>query len=122
MARILVVDDEIEICEMLKKKLAPLGHEIETALNGKVAMRLQRENPFDLVITDIFMPEKEGIETIRELRRDYPHIKIIAVTGGYRYGPGELLEAARMLGADRSFSKPFRLKDIQEAVEELLGK
>ncbi len=120
MARILVIDDEKEICEMLSEKLESAGYEAEVAPNGKVGLTLQSKKPFDLVITDIFMPEKEGIETIRELRRDYPAVRIIAISGGYRYGPEELLEAARMLGADRTFAKPFKLNDLQEAIKELL--
>jgi len=105
---------------MLRQKLEPEGYQVETAPNGKVGLRIQEENPCDLVITDIFMPEKEGIETIRELRRDFPDVKIIAMTGGFRYGPEELLEAARMLGAHRTLSKPFKLKEMQLAIDELL--
>lgn len=121
MPRILIIDDEKEIREMLRQKLEPEGYQVETAPNGKVGLRIQEEDPCDLVITDIFMPEKEGIETIRELRRDFPEVKIIAMTGGFRYGPEELLEAARMLGAHRTLSKPFKLKEMQQAIDELLA-
>lgn len=121
MPRILIIDDEKEICEMIRQKFEPEGYEVGSAPNGKVGLKLQKETPFDLVITDIFMPEKEGIETIRELRRDFPDLKIIAITGGYRYGPDELLEAARMLGANKTLAKPFKLGEIKKAVEELLG-
>lgn len=105
---------------MLRKKLEFVGYEVEDAPNGKVGLKLHRENPFDLIITDIFMPEKEGLETIRELRQDFPKVKIIAITGGYSSGPDELLNVARMLGADRSFPKPFKLKEIVDTIKELL--
>lgn len=120
MKRILVIDDERQICEMLRKKLESVGYEVAEAPNGKVGLKLHKENLFDLIITDIFMPEKEGLETIRELKQDYPQLKIIAITGGYSSGPEELLNVARMLGADRTFPKPFKLKDIVEAINQLL--
>jgi len=122
MRRILVIDDEEQICEMLHKKLESAGYEVGEAPNGKVGLKLFRENPFDLVITDIFMPEKEGLETIRELRKDFPELKIIAITGGYSSGPDELLNVARMLGANRTFPKPFKLKEIVETINELFAK
>lgn len=121
MRRILVIDDEEQICEMLHKKLESVGYEVEDATNGKIGLKLHRQNPFDLIISDIFMPEKEGLETIREFRRDFPKLKIIAMTGGYSSGPDELLSVARMLGADRTFPKPFKLKEIVEAIKELFG-
>ena len=120
MKRILVIDDEEQICEMLHKKLESAGYEVEDAANGKMGIKLQSENPFDLIISDIFMPDKEGLETIRELRRDFPELKIIAITGGYSSGPDELLSVARMLGANRTFPKPFKLKEIVESIRELL--
>lgn len=122
MKRILVIDDEEQICEMLHKKLESAGYEVDKAPNGKVGLKLFREKPFDLVISDIFMPEKEGLETIRELRNDFPELKIIAITGGYSSGPDELLNVARMLGADRTFPKPFKLKEIVETIDELFAK
>ncbi|MCK4763931.1 MAG: response regulator [Candidatus Aminicenantes bacterium] len=121
MKRILVIDDERQICEMLRKKLESVGYAVAEAPNGKVGLKLHKENLFDLIITDIFMPEKEGLETIRELKQDFPQLKIIAITGGYSSGPEELLNVARMLGADRTFPKPFKLKEIVEAINQLLG-
>ncbi len=121
MKRILVIDDEEQICEMLHRKLESVGYDVEDAPNGKIGLKLQQENPFDLIITDIFMPEKEGLETIREIRRESSGVKIIAITGGYSSGPDELLNVARMLGADRTFPKPFKLKELVEGVKSLLG-
>jgi len=82
MARILVIDDDIQILEMLGQTLEREGYEVVDALDGKEGMRLYREAPTDLVITDIVMPEKEGVETIMELKRDFPDVKIIAMSGG----------------------------------------
>ncbi|MCI0471598.1 MAG: response regulator [Candidatus Aminicenantes bacterium] len=121
MKRILVIDDEEQICEMLHKKLESVGYEVEAASNGKIGLKLHKQNPFDLIISDIFMPEKEGLETIREFRQDFPELKIIAMTGGYSSGPNELLDVARMLGADRTFPKPFKLKEIVETIKGLIG-
>ena len=74
----------------------------------------------DLIITDLIMPEKEGIETITELRRDFPDVKIIAISGGGRIAPEVYLRMARSLGALRTFAKPIERKEIIETVQELL--
>ena len=87
MALILIIDDDDQIRRVLRKTLERDGYDVADAPNGKEGIRLYRENPADLVITDIIMPEKEGIETIRELRRDFPEVKIIAISGGGRIGP-----------------------------------
>ncbi len=84
MAKILVLDDEPSILLMIKKMLEKAGHEVEIALNGKEGMKLFEKNRPDLLITDIIMPEKEGLETIFELRKSCPELKIIAISGGGR--------------------------------------
>ncbi len=121
MARILVVDDEIEIRQLLRQLLEREGYEVIEAPDGDVAVRLFRENPADLVITDIIMPEKEGIKTIFELRHDYPGVKIIAISGGSRVEPQAYLDTAEAFGAIRSFVKPFSTREMIEAVRELLA-
>ncbi len=73
------------------------------------------------MITDIIMPEMDGIETIMALRREFPEVKIIAISGGSRIGPREFLNLARVLGAHRTLHKPFALQDMMQAVDELLG-
>ncbi len=93
------------------------GHEVEEAANGQLGLELYSQNPADLVITDIRMPIKDGLETIEELRRDYPNVKIIAMAA---YGEAAL-SRTRELGVNRAVEKPFRLKDLKEMVEELLG-
>jgi DNA-binding NtrC family response regulator len=120
-ARILVIDDEREIREMLRDLLRTQGYEVMTAANGTAATRLHQQQPADLVITDIFMPEKEGIETILELQRGWPGLKIIAISGGGGDHNVDYLGAARQLGAFCSISKPFDLDDLLAAVRDALG-
>jgi DNA-binding response OmpR family regulator len=119
MTRILVVDDDFQMREMLGVILERKGYDVKTASDGKAALQLQRKKPFDIVITDIIMPEKEGLETISELRRGYPQLKIIAISGGGSYEPEEYLELASQVGADRVLAKPFGSWEILGAVSEL---
>lgn len=121
MARILVIDDEPYILMMLKKMLEKVGHEVDMAINGEEGMELFNKYHADLIITDIVMPEKEGLETIRELKKKHPELKVIAISGGGRVDSKEYLESARLFGASRIFKKPFKQKEIIDAVEELLS-
>ena len=121
MAKILVLDDEPSILLMIKKMLEKAGHEVAIALNGKEGMLLFEKNKPDLLITDIIMPEKEGLETIFELRRMYPDLKIIAISGGGRIGPDGYLPGAKLLGANMIFQKPLDQKEFVNAVAQLLG-
>ena len=122
MAKILVLDDEPSILLMIKKMLEKEGHEVDVALNGREGMELFEENKPDLVITDIIMPEKEGLETILELRKNHPELKIIAISGGGRIGPEGYLPSAKYLGADMVFQKPLVQKEFIMAVSLLLDK
>jgi CheY-like chemotaxis protein len=121
MASILVVEDDPQVRAMLRLTLERLGHEVDEAPNGAVACEKFREHPFDLTITDIVMPKKEGIGTIIELRRERPDAKIIAISGGARGGPDIYLDTAEKFGAARTFTKPVDPKKLLKAVEELLG-
>lgn len=121
MKRILVIDDDWQMREMMHQALERAGYDVVDAANGKIGMNIQRQEPVDLVITDLIMPEKEGIETIRELRRDFPGLKIIAISGGGRAGADGYLSVAKTIGADRTLSKPFDLKQILDTVGELLS-
>ena len=122
MAKILVFDDEPSILLMIKKMLEKAGHEVDLALNGKDGMELFEKNKPDLVITDIIMPIKEGLETILELRKKHPGLKIIAISGGGRISPDGYLPGAKLLGADMVFQKPLVQKEFMEAVSMLLNK
>jgi CheY-like chemotaxis protein len=120
MARILVIDDETAIRLSVKLALEDAGHQVEEAANGEEGLIRMRANPADLVISDIFMPEKEGLETIDEVRRNYPNTRIIAISGGGRMDPKEYLEIAEQVGADRSLSKPFDIQQLLDVVDPLL--
>ncbi len=121
MARILIMDDDDDVRLNLREMLENEGFETADACNGKKGMAIFRKNPFDLVITDIFMPEQEGIETVKELRDDFPFVKIIAISGGGKMKPGLYLNIAGQLGADKTLTKPFKREDILRAIEETLS-
>ncbi len=121
MKRILVIDDDTQIRQMLRQMLERADYEVNDASNGVEGIELQRARPFDLIITDIIMPEKEGIETIMELRRDFKDVKIIAISGGGRINSRDHLNVANMCGVDRTFGKPFDREELLEAIQELLG-
>ncbi len=122
MAKILVLDDEPSILLMIKKMLEREGHEVDVALNGIEGMELFEQTKHDLVVTDIIMPGKEGLETILELRKKYSELKIIAISGGGRIGPQGYLPSAKYLGADMVFQKPLVQKEFIAAVSLLLDK
>jgi len=122
MARILVVDDEAAVLEIMRRSLERAGHTVTTATNGAEALRLYRADPPDLVVTDLYMPETAGVTMIRELRSDYPDGLILAVSGGGQSMTGDVLADAEAYGADASLGKPFTPKQLQETVEALLLK
>lgn len=121
MARILVIDDEDGVRAIVREMLERAGYEVLDAPEGGKGLELLRERPVDLVITDLFMPEKEGIATIRELRRNFPNVKIIAMSGGGRTRNLDILSDAKRLGAARTLTKPFDPQEMLAAVEEVLA-
>ena len=132
MGSILIIDDEEDIRDALQMVLESAGHDVKVASNGNDAVEFQRENPADLIITDIIMPGKDGIVTIKEIRHEFPGIRIIAISGGggvhsNEYVPDAItttayLAAAKEAGADIIFTKPFERKDLIQAVDNLFGK
>jgi CheY-like chemotaxis protein len=118
--RILVIDDEDLIRELVKEMLEAEGYVVSTAANGKEGVRLYRKELPDLIITDIFMPEMEGLETIRELQRVSPNVKIIAISGGGEKGMLSFLSYAKRFGALRALEKPFSRQELITTVGELL--
>jgi len=120
MRRILVVDDEDSLRLLLGRALQKAGYEVVTAANGAAALQEFRAQPADLVITDLVMPEKEGIETILELRQLQPALKIIAMSGGGYLEAQDYLQMAGKLGAMGTLTKPFTAQRVQELVAELL--
>lgn len=120
MGKILVIDDEEPIRAMLRQALESAGHEVVEAGDGKEAIRSYLQQLPDLVITDIVMPEREGLECILELRKLNPELKIMAVSGGGRLHMMNVLEVARRFGACRTFPKPFDIVALVCAVQEEL--
>ena len=116
MARILLIDDDADIRKLLLKALKTAGHNVAEAPNGREGIALYQEHPADLVITDLFMPEKDGYEVIKDILRDYPTANIISMTDG----GGDDCVRARELGAVRTFVKPFPEQELLDAVEEVL--
>lgn len=121
MAKILVVDDEELARFTLREILETAGHEVVEAVNGKEAIASQAADPFDLIITDIIMPEKEGVETIVELKRDNPSLKIIGISGGGRTRNLDYLTLAEELGAEKILAKPFSGDELMECVNAYLA-
>ncbi|MBN1892995.1 response regulator [bacterium] len=120
MARILIIDDSADVRAALHRVLTAEGHEVEAVPDSGTGIRLHHEHPFDLIITDILMPEKEGISTIIELKQEYPGLKIIAMSGGGDFEPYGYLDIARRVGAGRTLPKPFKREEIIEAVNDVL--
>lgn len=120
MPRILIIDDEEPIRGILRKMLEEAGYEVFDASDGLVGISLYRENLIDLLILDLVMPGKSGIDVILELRRDFPDAKIITISGGGPQGNFDYLPASRVLGAQRSFLKPFNRRELLAAIKELI--
>jgi len=132
MGSILIIDDEQDIRDALLMVLESVGHDVKVASNGDEAVELQRREPADLIITDIIMPGKDGIDTIKEIRQEFPGTRIIAISGGggvqsADYVPQAItttayLAAAKQAGADMVITKPFERKDIIQAVADMFGR
>lgn len=121
MARILVIDDEELIRETIRMRLEQSGHEVFEAGNGAEGLRRLEEIDVDLVVTDIIMPEQEGIETIRLIRERDPKIGIIAISGGGRTRNFGFLDFAKKLGANGALPKPFTGTQLLAVVESTLA-
>jgi DNA-binding response OmpR family regulator len=121
MHRILIIDDDHHILLMIKKMLERAGFEVDLASNGDEGLKIFKKLSFDLVITDIIMPEKEGLETIREMKRLRSDLKIIAMSGGGKVSSDNYLNTAKIFGATKIMTKPFTQNQMVSAVRELLG-
>jgi DNA-binding NtrC family response regulator len=121
MAKILVVDDDVLVVESLMRALTGKGHTIVTATTGVEGLAMFAEGGFDLVITDIIMPDQEGLGMILEMRHMAPSTKIIAMSGGGRTGKLEFLTMARELGAMATMKKPIRLEEFHRVLNECLA-
>ena len=120
MPGVLIVEDDKELREMLKISLLRRNFTVLEAENGKEAITHFKPSLTDLVVTDLIMPEEDGLKVIIKLRELKPSIKIIAISGGGKVGPGSYLNLAKALGADAIYSKPFSINDLTTKIEQLL--
>jgi response regulator RpfG family c-di-GMP phosphodiesterase len=118
--QVLIIDDEVQFRMMLRQFLESMDYEVREAANGDEGVKLFFEKPADLVISDIIMPEKEGIETVMEIKRQFPNAKVIVVSGGGWYGTDVDFDMAEKLGA-LTLKKPFELQALSEAIQKLLN-
>ena len=118
--RILVIEDDDILRSLMRKMLTRAGYEVVEAGDGRRATELYKERAIDLVVTDLFMPETEGMEVIRDLRHADPTAKIIAISGGSSFDSIDYLEMARLIGAARTLNKPFGASELLETVRQLL--
>lgn len=118
MPSILVVDDEDQIPQLIRDTFERAGYTVHEASDGKQALQQYRAEPADLVVMDILMPDQDGLESIMTLRREYPSVKVIAITGGTdMIGILNFLDIAKMLGARRTLQKPFDMQALLEAAK-----
>ena len=120
MSRILVIDDDKFVRTSIRAVLEGAGNEVSDASDAETGLGLQRANPFDVAIVDLIMPNKEGLETIRELRRDFTTLPIIAISGGGDIVRKNFFQAAELFGATFSLEKPFDGGDLLSTLEQAL--
>lgn len=120
MARILVCDDDQDLRGVVRELLEEAGHEVRDAADGAQGVVMYREDPTDIVITDIRMPAKTGNEAILELRAEFPEVKIIAISGGGTVGSDLYMRVARKLGADYAIAKPFAPDELLSAIRAMM--
>ncbi len=120
MNKILLIEDDKFVQSMLQQSLERAGYLVETADNGNAGLTLFRSQSFDVIITDLIMPGIEGIETIREMKKMDPAVKIIAISGGGRNKPDDYLFLAQKLGAQYTFCKPIDRRQLLSAIQDLV--
>jgi CheY-like chemotaxis protein len=120
MARILIADDDTELRTLVQRTLAAAGHHVQGARDGHEALALLQAGLVDVAIVDIYMPGKDGIETIMDLHRHHPGIKIIAITGSAPPTGRAVLAMAARLGAHLAMVKPFTVEELHAAVARVL--
>ena len=115
--KILVVDDDHGVREVIRAMLESVGFEVSIAVNGRDAMSMLHTDTFDLILTDLVMPEQEGIATIKEIRQNYPQVKVIAMSGAFG---GDYLRIAGFLGAHGTLAKPIKLEAVLRAIDDVM--
>jgi len=131
MTRVIIIDDEKDIRFVLKEILVRAGFDVEVAGNGSDGLNLLRQQSADLVVTDVIMPGQDGVQTVHDIRREFPKMKIIVISGGGSVSPTDYepeaikttayLASASAAGADLTLTKPFDRKHFIKAVRELTG-
>jgi len=121
MAKILIVEDDELVRQTMRHLLEGAGHIVEEACDGSSGLDAAIRVQPDLVLTDILMPSQDGIELILQLRRQQPEMRIVAISGGGKFGSSMFLDVARALGADDYLSKPFGKRDLLDKVQSALG-
>jgi DNA-binding response OmpR family regulator len=121
LARVLVIDDEEDLRALLKEALVDAGYEVLDAASGDEGLALYRQTPTDVVITDVLMPKKVGLETIIELKHDFPNAKVIAISGGFNRRTDSDLSLAKTIGVARTLAKPFSPEVLLKVVSEVLA-
>ena len=122
MTSIMVIDDDIQIRTFVREVLEGEGYEVREAGNGKEGVKAFRQRTADLVLCDIFMPEKDGLQTIRELQDEFGKVKIVAMSGGnHQYRQVDFLPFAKKYGASAALHKPLAPKSLLGAVRDVLG-
>ncbi len=119
MARILIIDDDELVRTSVSRLLQAKGHDVDVADNGVAGVKRFRDDPVDLVITDIFLPKKDGLAIIQELKRDFPEVKILAFSGGGLVDHESVLQSAKGLGADHCLPKPVKSVDLFATIKQL---
>jgi CheY-like chemotaxis protein len=117
--KVLLIDDDQLVRYTLSRVLTGNGYDVTTAVDGKQGLACVAADKPAIVVTDLIMPEQEGIETIIHIRREHPEIRIIAISGGGRDGNLDMLPMAQMLGADAIITKPFEARELLEALQKL---
>ena len=121
MARVLVFDDDSGVRDFLSRAIKEFGHHVRCCDDGRLLRRELEGEPYEIIITDIFMPSCDGLEIIQDIRRQAPQARIIAISGGGRtMDSRECLKLASAFGAHRSLQKPFRIKELRSAIDDLL--
>lgn len=118
---VLLIDDDPDLRSMLRRTLTRGGYVVREAENGRDGLKVLADSPVDVVVTDIIMPDMEGIELILQLRRTRPDLRVIAMSAGGRIGPDSYLDLAKRSGAVRTLAKPFNLVDFLNVVKETLA-
>lgn len=122
MACILLIDDDEAVRDVTAEILRQAGHTVDTAPDGNAGLTLHRAEQHDLIITDMMMPDMDGLELIMALRHTEPRPRIIAISGGYQFSESLFLPVAQRLGVQRAMAKPIRADELLQAVVEVLAK